>query len=166
MTRMDRSRPTWKGPGEAPLLRALVKQGLDAPDRSYRLFLDSERETEPDFAWPPIKLAVYVDGEVHADYEQLYKDHVKRNGLGLQGWTVLAYTNARVFEKAVVCAKEISQLWVERCTALFDLVDRLDYDELLFEMAWGRLPRDSAFQQGIGFTRLLADVLQVPPTLP
>lgn len=60
-------------------LPAAVRQYIVNPDRRWRL----------DFAWPGIKVAVEVDGEVHRIAERFHSDIEKHAWLTLNGWTLL-----------------------------------------------------------------------------
>lgn len=45
------------------LMDAMIRHGLPTPDRNYRINRSNGRElTTPDFAWPSLKVAFFVDG--------------------------------------------------------------------------------------------------------
>lgn len=48
---------------EETLLNALLRRGIPIPDRNHRLLKEDGKElTTPDFAWPSLQVAVFVDG--------------------------------------------------------------------------------------------------------
>jgi very-short-patch-repair endonuclease len=72
------------------------------PEGEYRL----------DFAFPPLKLAIEVDGYVHhfsADHAR--RDNARRNQLQRQGWLVLVYTWRDVVREPARVSAEIAETY-------------------------------------------------------
>lgn len=107
---------------EAALLQGILRAGLPKPDRNYRILRENGRELSvPDFTWPEMKLAFFVDGlwwhvgkdghdkrkEVldskdttamqEAERESIarrQRDASNRSDMTIMGWTILECTDA------------------------------------------------------------------------
>lgn len=69
--------------------------GISGPlVREYEF--DADRKWRFDFAWPPIKLAVEIDGFGfgHQAPNRIEDNHMKQNAAVLQGWRVFRFTSA------------------------------------------------------------------------
>lgn len=90
--------PAVEQPKESKIERRFVQQlndaGIAGWQRNY--FFLPDRELELDFAWPPIKLAVEVQGMAHRIKGKWKLDIEKRALALLEGWRVLEVDGAAV----------------------------------------------------------------------
>jgi very-short-patch-repair endonuclease len=76
-----------QSPIEAMLALHLYAEHMPLAQRQYRAIPD--RNFRIDFAWPHLKFAVEVDGEVHRIKGRFHADLEKHALLVLAGWTLL-----------------------------------------------------------------------------
>ena len=78
-------------PKESKLERRFLQQLADAGIENYvrNYFPILGRDWELDFAWPPKKVAVEVDGMAHRTRERFKADFQKHAALILDGWLVI-----------------------------------------------------------------------------
>lgn len=74
-------------PLEAMLALHIRGERLPAPVREFQFH--PTRKWRFDFAWPDVRLAVEVDGEVHRIKSRFHADLQKHASATLMGWTVL-----------------------------------------------------------------------------
>ena len=90
-SRLDDSFPT-RSRLESLLMDLARAAGLPRPEFQFPILLGGRRR-RVDFAFPPLRIAVEVDGyEFHTAYEVFQDDRVRGNELELAGWTVLHFT--------------------------------------------------------------------------
>jgi very-short-patch-repair endonuclease len=94
-----------ESPLEALLAVHIRADKLPEPKRQAQL--NPERKWRIDFAWPDMRVAVEVDGEVHRIKERFHADIEKHAWLTLNGWTLL-----RVGGREVRSGKAIE--WIKR----------------------------------------------------
>ncbi len=85
--------------------------GLPIPEREYRF--DPVRHWRIDFAWPPFKLAVEVEGLTYAGgrhqrIQGFEKDEEKYNALQLAGWTLLRFSSRAIRSAFAVRAIQVA----------------------------------------------------------
>jgi very-short-patch-repair endonuclease len=93
---------------ESKTLRLFRLCRLPVPDVEFTTGPDGEYRLE--FAFPPLKLAVEVDGYVHhfsADHAR--RDNARRNQLQRQGWLILVYTWRDVLREPTKVVPEIGE---------------------------------------------------------
>lgn len=72
---------------ELSLRDQIIAAGLPEPFREFTFH--PERDWRLDLAWPAIKLAVEIDGQVHRTKERFARDMEKQNALVFHGWRCL-----------------------------------------------------------------------------
>jgi hypothetical protein len=80
---------------ELLVLALLAEAGLPTPVLHHRVFDGTRFVAEVDLSYPPLHLAIELDGGVHLLPEVREKDLRKQNDLVLLGWTVLRFTYER-----------------------------------------------------------------------
>jgi very-short-patch-repair endonuclease len=86
---------------ETLLRLLLVRAGLPPETLQFKVFRKGGRlYARLDLAWPSLKLAVEADGrEYHDAPSALYSDRIRANDLELDGWTILRFTWADLFQR-------------------------------------------------------------------
>ena len=79
---------------EAMLASQVELAGLPVPEREYR-FHDM-RKWRVDLAYPPLKIAIEIDGAVHRIKGRFIRDFEKHQALFLAGWRLLRVSTAQV----------------------------------------------------------------------
>lgn len=78
---------------ELLVLALLRERGLPEPVLHHRLVgPDGGFLAEIDLAYPPLRIAIELDGSVHREREVFEHDRPRQNGIVLQGWIVLRFT--------------------------------------------------------------------------
>ena len=72
---------------ELSLRDQIIAAGLPEPFREFTFH--PTRDWRLDLAWPDIKLAVEIDGQVHRTKERFASDIEKHNALTFHGWRYL-----------------------------------------------------------------------------
>ena len=76
---------------ESRMLRIFLRHRLPVP--AVEIVAGPDGEYRLDFAYPPVKLAIEVDGYVwHFTPEHQHRDHQRRNDLQAAGWHTLVFT--------------------------------------------------------------------------
>lgn len=91
------------------LLLVLIRQaGLREPVLHHRVTDDHGRfVAEVDFAYPDLRIAIEVEGDVHGRRSVRNRDSARRNDLELEGWLVLVFSNDRVKDRPTAVLSEI-----------------------------------------------------------
>jgi very-short-patch-repair endonuclease len=78
---------------EAVAISLLLEHGLPQPILHFRV-LDAAGTfvAEVDLAYPELKVAIELDGEIHRERAVFHRDRPRQNRLELLGWTVLRFT--------------------------------------------------------------------------
>lgn len=86
----------WNGDGiaegvaEMRVVRALLAEGLPAPVRQYEIWVNGVFIARVDLAYPPIRLAMELDGfRWHAGRRRFRSDRMRRNRVEAAGWRLL-----------------------------------------------------------------------------
>lgn len=86
----------WNGDGiaegvaEMRVVRALLAEGLPAPVRQYEIWVNGVFIARVDLAYPPIRLAMELDGfRWHAGRRKFRSDRMRRNRVEAAGWRLL-----------------------------------------------------------------------------
>lgn len=93
---------------EDRLLEGILAAGLPQPHVNTRGALDV-RGIEPDFAWPKRKLVVEVDGPAHEQPWARKHDALRDEALVLEGWRVLRFSSARVWQQRARVVRSIAR---------------------------------------------------------
>jgi very-short-patch-repair endonuclease len=80
---------------ELLVLAYLAERGLPDPELHHRVFDGSRFVAEVDLAYPPLKIAIELDGLVHLERDVRERDLPRQNDLILLGWTVLRFSWSR-----------------------------------------------------------------------
>lgn len=95
-------------PIEEALALHIRADKLPRPVRQYQV--NPERRWRIDYAWPALRIAVEVDGEVHRIKERFHADIEKHAWLTLNGWTLLRVGGREVRDgRAIAWVKAL--LW-------------------------------------------------------
>ena len=91
--------PRPKSPGEEAFALHCRAEKLVAPDREHQFH--PTRKWKFDFAWPPWKLAVEIEGlsrgkSRHTTFSGFREDCAKYNAAAILGWRVLRYSTEMV----------------------------------------------------------------------
>ena len=90
---------------ESVMDRLIVRYGLPLPVRQYDL---PGTQYRLDYAWPPARVLVEVDGyESHSGLDAFSYDRERQNALVLAGWTVLRFTWTQVRNRAAWVSRQI-----------------------------------------------------------
>ena len=86
----------WNGDGlaegvaEMRVVRALLAAGLEPPVRQYEIWVDAMFVARVDLAYPPLRLAMELDGfRWHAGRRRYRSDRMRRNRVEAAGWRLL-----------------------------------------------------------------------------
>lgn len=92
---------------ELLVIALLLEHGLPEPVLHHRVLAGDRFVAEVDLAYPELRLAIELDGRIHAEEEIRERDLPRQNDLILSGWTVLRFTYRRFQERPLSIVAEV-----------------------------------------------------------
>jgi very-short-patch-repair endonuclease len=103
---------------EPRLARVLRDHGLPQPEFQYEVRVGGRLITRVDAAYPPVRVAIEVDGfEVHGTPSALQHDLERQNRLVAAGWIVLRFTWPDVIHRPEWVAARVAEILVAESSA-------------------------------------------------
>jgi very-short-patch-repair endonuclease len=84
------------------------KAGLPPPVPQFPVRLNGDFVGRADFAWPPFRLLVEIDGyEFHKEYRIFVKDRQRQRKTWMAGWQALHFAASEVVDKPDAIIAEV-----------------------------------------------------------
>jgi very-short-patch-repair endonuclease len=94
---------------ELLVLALLLEHGLPEPVVHFELrSIDGVLVAEIDLAYPHLRIAIELDGRVHAHDDVFQQDRVRQNRIVLEGWIVLRFTYETFRDHPEVIVREVA----------------------------------------------------------